>query len=241
MNPQPVESPVVDVDVLDEPGCADVSERLESLHPHWLTRGTGYFTLGLATYLDVAASDNPQETYFGRLARSNHILRDHFGDLQDRVADVLAVLLDMPTRYDERVALPGFHVFEDGGIAVDPRPSQHFDLQHRSMPWPFRIAPVEQSVSFTLPIALPHCGGAMDVWDVTEADMLRLERTGETSGTIGATQAVRRHEYRVGRMAVQLTPILHRIAAVPARHPGDRRITLQGHGIRDVDGWVLYW
>ncbi|MEU6194833.1 hypothetical protein [Streptomyces sp. NPDC047061] len=236
-----MESPLVDVDVLDEPGCVDVSRRLESLRPCWLTRGVGYFTLGLATYLDVAVSDHPQETYFGRLARHNRLLRDHFGDLLDRVADVLAVLLDMPTRYDERVALPGFHVFEGEGIADAPRPSHHFDLQHRAMPWPFEIARVEQSISFTLPIALPHRGGALDVWDITEADMLRLERLGGTSGTIGETTEPRRHAYRVGRMAVQLTPVLHRIAAVPARHPGDQRITLQGHGIRDADGWILYW
>lgn len=241
MNPQPVESTIIDVEVLDEPGCVEVSERLESLRPQWLTRGIGYSTLGLATYLDAVPSEDPQKTYFGRLAQHNRILREHFGGLLARVADELTVLLKTPTRYDERVALPGFHVFEGEGIAVEPRPSQHFDLQHRELPWPFPIAPVEQAMSFTLPIALPRDGGALDVWDITETEMLRLERLGRTFQSIGTTMPARRHEYRVGRMTVQLTPILHRIAAVPARRPGDQRITLQGHGIRDADGWVLYW
>ncbi|MGW2426200.1 hypothetical protein ACWC0C_44590 [Streptomyces sp. NPDC001709] len=241
MDPLPEESFVVDVEVLDEQRCGEVSDRLEELRPYWLTRGVGCSTLGLATYLDVLASEDPEETYFGRITRHNHLLREHFGDLLDQVADVLAGLLRMPTRYDERVALPGFHVFEGEGIAVAPRPSQHFDLQHRALPWPFPLAPVEQAMSFTLPLALPRRGGALDVWDITEADMLRLERLGQTFEAIDRARPGRRHEYRVGRMAVQLTPILHRIAAVPERHPEDRRITLQGHGIRDADGWVLYW
>ncbi|MFI1366597.1 hypothetical protein [Streptomyces griseochromogenes] len=241
MEPLPLEPLVVDVDVLDEQGCVEVGDRLETLRPHWLIRGIGCSTLGLATYLDVMASDDPEETYFGRLARHNRMIREHFGALLDRVAEVLAGLLRMPVRYDERVALPGFHVFEGDGIAVEPRPSQHFDLQHRVLRWPFPIAPVEQAVSFTLPVALPRRGGALDVWDITEAEMLRLERLGRSFETIDRTTPARRHEYRVGRMAVQLTPVLHRIAAISERFPADRRITLQGHGIRDADGWVLYW
>ncbi|MCZ0990926.1 hypothetical protein [Streptomyces diastatochromogenes] len=241
MDPLPVESLVVDVDVVDEQGCAEISDRLEALRPHWLPRGVGCSTFGLATYLDVLASEDPEETYFGRLDRHNRMMRDHFGDLLDRVGEVLADLLKTPTRYDERVALPGFHVFEGEGIAIAPRPSQHFDLQYRALRWPFPIGPVEQAVSFTLPLALPRRGGALDVWDITEADIIRLERLGQTFETIDRTRPARRHEYQVGRMAVQLTPILHRIAAVPERYPDDRRITLQGHGIRDADGWVLYW
>ncbi|MGW1752398.1 hypothetical protein ACWCRD_43755 [Streptomyces sp. NPDC002092] len=241
MDPLPVESFVVDVDVLDEQGCAEVGGRLEELRAYWLPRGVGCSTFGLATYLDVLASESPEETYFGRLEPHNQLIREHFGDLLGRVAEVLAELLKTPTRYDERVALPGFHVFEGEGIAVSPRPSQHFDLQHRALRWPFPIAPVEQAVSFTLPLALPRRGGALDVWDITEADMLRLERLGQRFETIDRARPARRHEYQVGRMAVQLTPVLHRIAAIPERHPGDRRITLQGHGIRDADGWVLYW
>ncbi|MFF4551320.1 hypothetical protein [Streptomyces sp. NPDC001435] len=241
MDALPVESHVVDVDVLDEQRCAELSDRLETLRPYWLNRGVGCATLGLATYLDVPASEELEETYFGRLARHNHLLREHFGDLLDRVAEVLAGLLRMPARYDERVALPGFHVFEGEGIATAPRPSHHFDLQHRALRWPFPVAPVEQAMSFTLPLALPRRGGALDVWEITEAEMLRMERLGWTIDRIDRTRPARRHEYQVGRMAVQLTPVLHRIAAIPERHPGDRRITLQGHGIRDADGWVLYW
>ena len=241
MDPLSVRSFVVDVDVLDRQRCAEMSDRLEALRPYWLSRGVGCSTFGLATYLDVLASEDPQETYFGRITGHNHRLREHFGDLLDRVADVLAGLLKMPTRYDERVALPGFHVFEGEGIAIAPRQSQHFDLQYRALRWPFPIAPVEQAVSFTLPLALPRRGGALDVWDITEADMLRLEHLGQTAETIDRVKPARRHEYQVGRMTVQLTPILHRIAAVPERYPEDQRITLQGHGIRDADGWVLYW
>ncbi len=241
MNPLPTGTHVVDVDVLGQPGCAEIGERLEMLRPHWLTRGLGYYTLGLATYLDVIGSDDPQQTYFARLSEYNDLIRRNFGDLLDRIADALATLTGEPAHYDERVALPGFHVFEDDGIATSSRPSQHFDLQYREMSWPFEIGPVEQAMSFTLPVVLPRRGGALDVWDITEADMLRLVRQGRNSGELGESLPPRRHEYRVGRMAVQLTPIMHRIAAVPERHPGDQRITLQGHGIRNGEGWVLYW
>ncbi|WP_182903502.1 hypothetical protein [Microbispora sp. H10830] len=232
---------IVDVEVLNEDECAEVRARVEDLRPHWLSRGSGYFTLGLAAYLDVVGSDRPEQTYYGRLAAQNQLIHEHFGDLLDRVARTLSEVLAMPTRYDDGVALPGFHVFEGEAIAVTPRPSQHFDLQHRNIRWPFDLAEVEQLVSFTLPVALPQCGGALEYWDVTEPEVIRLERLGRTLQSIGNTKPVRRHEYRIGWMSVQRRPLMHRIAAISRRHPGDQRVTLQGHGIRDAGGWVLYW
>lgn len=241
MDPLLVRPTLVDVDVLDADECAGTAARVEALRPRWLVRGAGYATVGLAAYLDVASSDRPRETYDARLDEQNALLREHFGGVLDRVAAALAALLGMPARFDPGVALPGFHVFEGPGVAVRPVPSQHFDLQHRAIRWPFPVLPGEHAVSFTLAVALPRLGGALEFWDVTEAEAARLRRLGRTIESIGRTRPSRRHPYQVGRMAVQLAPLMHRIAAVPARFPGDRRVTLQGHGVRDADGWVLYW
>ncbi|RZB13788.1 hypothetical protein StrepF001_42190 [Streptomyces sp. F001] len=234
---------IVDVDLLDDGEAADIYARLEALRPRWLSRGEGFATLGVATYLDVMASERPEETYYARLPEQNGLIRTHFGDLLEKVAAALSALLGAPTRYEEAVALPGFHVFESAGVSTQSWPNQHFDLQHRSLRWPFPLASEDDLVSFTLAIALPRYGGALEFWNVVEADVARLQRLGRTvtMELLGNTKPVRRHEYRVGRMSVQLAPIMHRIAAVPVRYPGDQRITLQGHGVRDSGGWVLYW
>ncbi|MFF4360255.1 hypothetical protein [Streptomyces sp. NPDC001604] len=126
-------------------------------------------------------------------------------------------------------------LFEGEGIATAPRPSHHFDQQHRALRRPFPVASTEPAISFTLPVALPRRGDALEVRELTRKEMLRMDRLGWILDRIDRTRPARRYEYQVGRMAVQLTPVLHRIAAIPERHPGDRRNTLQGHGIRDAD------
>jgi hypothetical protein len=242
MGPILVNSTIVDQPVLDLADCADVCARLEAIRSEWLVRGTGFATIGVAAYLDIMNSACPEVDYYGRLAMQNRMLRSKFPDVLDRIAEVLRRLLDAPVRFDAAVALPGFHVFEDKGITVESWPSQHFDLQHRAVRWPFDLAS-EEIVSFTLALRLPRLGGALDFWDLTEGDLERLARLGRyvTMESLGITKPVHRHEYQLGSMAVQLRPVMHRIAAITQRSPGDQRITLQGHGVRDSTGWVLYW
>jgi hypothetical protein len=233
---------VSDVSVFDDAVCTGIAERIERMRPQWLNRGPGFSTIGVAAYLDVMCSTRPEETYYGRLAASNQFIRGQFSDVLEAVRQALMCALEANARFESSVALPGFHIFEDAGLVTEERPSQHFDLQHRSLRWPF--GPVsDEVISFTLALKLPRLGGGLDVWDITEDDLARLHRMGRevSMEQLGRLKPRRVHAYKPGVMAVQRRPIMHRIAAVPQRFASDQRMTLQGHGVRDGDCWVLYW
>jgi len=233
---------LVDLPVYDEEQANAVVDRLEAIRERWLTRSSGFATVGVATYLDVMCSDAPEQDYYDRRDDQNRLLRECFGDLLDDVAAALSQHLDAPTRFEPAVAFPGFHVFEYGGITISSSPTQHFDLQHRALRWPFPVRD-DELISFTLALRLPRLGGGLQFWDVTEREFGRLQRLGRlvTMEQLGKTKPARLHRYQAGVMAVQMVPVMHRIAPVPERFPDDQRITLQGHGVRDGDTWVLYW
>lgn len=233
---------MTDIPIFSPDEAAGVAARLLALRDKWLVRNLGFATFGVATYLDVMCSQTPEESYYERVPQWNAFLRDEFGDVLETVRTAVSRYYGMPARFEAAVALPGFHIFENEGVCVHDRPSQHFDLQHRYLRWPF--GPVTDEVmSFTLPLKLPRMGGALEVWDVTEADMKRYSAMGRniTMETLGRTKPSVRHGYTPGVAAVQLRPVMHRIAPIKATYDGDQRITMQGHGVRDGDGWVLYW
>lgn len=233
---------IVDVPVYDADQAEAIGRRIDAVADLWLRRQVGFATIGVATYLDIMCSQDPEHDYYARVDAQNALLREHFGDVLDDVAAALSQHLDAPTRFEPAVALPGFHVFEYEGITITDNPSQHFDLQHRALRWPFAISD-EHLISFTLTIRLPALGGGLQYWDVTEADFHRLQRLGRTVSMeqLGKTKPARVHRYEPGKMAVQMAPLMHRIAPIDARWPDDQRITLQGHGVKDGETWVLYW
>lgn len=234
---------VIDVPVADGDECAGWAARVEALRAHWRPRnGEGFYTLGCATYLDVCNSDTPDLDYYDRLRDSNALLDAEFGDLLERVRDALERTLGRPARFVLGLARPGFHVFERDGIAVHAGANAHFDLQHQRLRFPRPIRE-DEAVSFTLAIKLPVAGGGLDTWNVVPRDLERLARLGRPIDLQGMTRTkpMIRHDYTVGAMAIQIAPILHRIGPSPRREPGDQRITLQGHGVLDDEGWVLYW
>ena len=233
---------VADIPVMGAEESGALAARIAAMRAQWLPRGEGFYTIGVASYLDVMNSDDPEIAYYGRLTASNALIDEHFTDLLETVRRTLAGFLGAPTRFEDAVARPGFHIFEEVGICTSEQPSQHFDLQHRFMRWPFAFAS-EDVISFTLPLQLPALGGGLDVWAIQEDDLQRLARMGRDPcmAKLGRLKPFSRHRYSPGLMAVQLKPIMHRISPIATFAPGDRRITLQGHGVRDADGWVLYW
>jgi hypothetical protein len=238
----PMNPLILNLDFLSEEEAKAAAGQVLALRGRWLSRGYRFSTLGVAAYLDVQNTDDPDGQYYARLEEHNGLLLREFGWLLDRLLAVLAGHFDKRTRFEPAVALPGFHIFEHGGIPIFDQEGHHFDLQHRALRFPFP-APDDGILSFTLALELPERGGGLDIWQVTERDMWRYQRMGRipNANLIGRTKPMIRHHYSIGKMAVLLRPVLHRIAAVPGTVEGDRRITLQGHCVRDGDTLVLYW
>lgn len=231
-----------DIIIFNAEEAANVALKLEDLREKWLTRGAGFYTFGIATYLDIINSYTPEKNYYERVCCSNALLMQVFGQEFEFLRNILSHHLKASVRYEETIAMPGFHIFENSGVCTTDLPSYHFDLQYRYLRWPFE--PVsDEVISFTLAIKLPKLGGGLDVWQVDESEILRLERIGRrvTLEQLARSKPVYRHEYQVGRMVIQLKTLMHRISAISERYPGDQRITWQGHGVKHKNEWILYW
>jgi hypothetical protein len=170
------------------------------------------------------------------------VLRKHFSWLFDLVRGRLAEVLDAPIEFLDGAALPGFHIFDSAALVGGKTARIHFDMQYLSLRLPAVPDPGEM-LSFTLPVVLPECGGGLDVWNVTHEEYLRGSRSQVARGPeeLVKGRRSRRVRYQVGTLVLQTRHLLHRIATVTPVNVTDRRVTLQGHGLRFGGEWKLYW
>jgi hypothetical protein len=236
------------LEVLDESEAVAVSEKVLTLRQHFSDRGSVpgcFFTLGAAAYLD--ASKASLDAYDRRREEKNPILSAHFAPLYASLKSALENALQAEAYFDPALALPGFHLWFHPGIFVKPNASVHFDLQHRYVQWPERpLADFAEVLSFTLPLRLPHAGGGLNTWDISYEDYLSVSAAGHAAGDIRELPRYARipmvyFPYTVGSLVLQRGRQLHQIAPVERVEPTDQRITLQGHGVRCNDRWLLYW
>lgn len=233
-----VGAPLLSVPLLSAKYSDDIVDGVLNLADLWQQRSEAdFYTLGAASYLDGAWDSEPYRAF---AQRCNSILADHFEDLYSLLASKLVDLIG-PVVFESELALPGFHVFapKPGQIMCDAScvmasvgGSIHWDLQHlcHSSFW-LRYDKVEWKypLSFTLALQLPAAGGGLQFWpDCTNASL----------ATSSAAQSI---NYCVGNMVIFMLPLLHQIAPVKTLSPTDRRITLQGHGLRCDGVWRLYF
>jgi hypothetical protein len=254
-----LEERVTDVPVLDAAGCRAVRARIEALRASWTRRHptAPFYTLGASNYFDIA--QNPALPYYRMAAELNPLLMEHFGDLLRAVARALAGNLNMPVGFTERLAHPGFHIFEadeafrsirglthrewfrerdNPAFVASPI---HCDTPHYVVDWGEdapRVA-MNRPISFTLAISTPASGAGMYVWD------LRMPETaGYDDARLHEALAARRRilrRYRDGAMAVHDGMSYHQVAPMEDPRPGEMRITLQGHGVPVAGVMRLFW
>jgi hypothetical protein len=230
---------VVTREFLDEIECAETARRVIRLRDRWTQAPCppdwGGFALGAASYINGADS---QETYLAAAASTNLVLFEVFGDLYGALRDFLEYLLDEPVSYDERLALPGFHIFEFyGDKSANDRVAEraHFDMHFRhAVPG---LKP-DATLSFTLPLQQPCGGPGLVVWPFRSDEAVRRNLSGRD---FAAQHRCGEVSYEVGRLILHDGLVLHAIGATGDPAPEGQRITLQGHGIRHKGRWTLYW
>jgi hypothetical protein len=216
--------------------CEKVRDQVFSLREYWKSRSpnVGFFTLGAASYLDAVER---RDAYFESAREINPILRANFDWLCERVRKGFEDLLGKPVSFGDRYALPGFHIFEYFGTDIsDDKPSTraHFDMQWaHAMPG----RRPEKTLSFTLPIEEPTGGSALEIWPV-HCDAVRPDFDALKYAATNPSQTLR---YVLGQMVVQDGLLLHAIGCSSIATPKGYRITFQGHGAKDSEGWKLYW
>lgn len=224
--------------LLDAAVCAATVETVFALQAHWIQRhpAAPFFTLGAASYLDAADAEG-RAAYEARAAHDAPVLDGAFGELYAQVAAALTARLDEPVGLAPRQARPGFHVFLAHPAFQQPVARVHCDLQHELLDWGGQVP--DGTLSFTLAVELPADGGGMDVWALAQADWVAATPPERLQALKTAPR--RDLAYQVGDLVLHSGELVHRIAATPVLRPEDRRITLQGHGVRLDGRWLLYW
>jgi hypothetical protein len=221
-------------DLLGSEECVELSQRVHALNESWIRRGNQFFTLGTASYMDAASSTS---SYEAKAKMQNHFLLNSFEALLHRVRIFVEQLTDEPAFFDDSFALPGFHIFTFHG--EDRRKENvaaraHFDLQWRSV---LKGRIPSATLSFTLPIELPSGGASMAVWPIHYS---AFEALGVSAGEYATSHAFQTVDYISGRVVAHDGLVLHAIGFGPIASEGFR-ITLQGHGVKLKEGWLLYW
>lgn len=219
--------------LLEAGDCSAIVAAVEALKSEWTPRHplAPFFTLGAASYLDGGAAP-----YLTAAARLNPLLDEAFGPLYGRLTHALSERLNAPVVLAERYARPGFHVFLAHPAFERPVASVHCDLQHQLVG---EHAGPDETLSFTMPVALPREGGGMDVWDCDQDDWLAQSPAARLETL--KTRPRRDVAYALGELVLHSGRLVHRIQASQALAPDDARITLQGHGVRREGVWHLYW
>jgi len=237
------------IPILDPAECERATAQVAGLRHHWIPRGpapTSFFTLGVASYQDLSeAPPWPRPDYYQDAPRFNALILQHLGWLLERVRASLEGFLGAPTRFSERLGVPGFHIFGDASIPRTDTASIHCDLQYQLIDWNDGEAPPDfaSAMSFTLPTRLPQGGGGLNGWDLTSEEIGdTMQRHGvSTMEQVVQFKSKTFYPYACGAMVVHSGGRVHQIGPSRDVQPGDQRITLQGHGLRRGAEWLLYW
>ena len=192
----------------------------------WTSGEDGITTIGAPLY-----RHRDRRAYYAERARAtNAALYGYFRDLHERIAMLFERRYGVPVVFVDELAIPGFHLFEyardgrvDGG-------AWHFDQMVSQVPYfGRRPGDVAGILNFTLALAVPSGGTGMDLFD-------------DEPGPAPPGSGVRAHiPYRPGVVLFTEREYWHRIGPSTCR-AGDRRLTLQGHGVRlRSEGLLLFW
>lgn len=159
--------------------------------------------------------------------------------MYERLIKRLTDIFQMPVCFADEYALPGFHIFLAHKAFKMAIATPHFDIQFKLLKWNYKNVDAEHPISFTCPVALPQSKAGMLFWPITYDEYEKLSP--DNIEKLRTSRGIKFFGYHLGKLALHRGLLLHQIAPAKRIHPGDERITLQGHGIV-CDGIMrLYW
>ena len=259
------------LDILDQEGIDNTLERIDLLQEWWIPRGIysgkekkfapdednpiDFHTIGAATYMD-----DPM-IYEMIKEEASPMMKEYFewlyGVIEYHLYDAIG-----PCRINGDLAPPGFHIF-GAKPEQEPKPASkeylerpcatiHYDEQHLSHKglWSDYEASdatvdLENTLSFTLCLAAPDTGAGLSTWEEESVKCYDLNDDYSNHvksleyGGYGPPDAV--IPYIPGKMFYWIGALKHQMS--PGFNLGlhDKRITLQGHGVKVNDTWELYF
>jgi len=259
------------LEVLDQTLIDNTIERIDLMKDWWIPRGiycgedgftasqenpVDFYTLGVATYIDGITD---LQYYYDYIKDQNPAFNDYFGYLYDYVVDKLWDVIG-DCQVADFLATPGFHTFgtkpnEPPKMATkmymeQPSATIHVDLQHEQHDflWShFKEVDLENTLSFTLPIQVPQNGGGLNTWE--EESMKQYEIDNKYTKHMKELDYSKWGDYdeptvvpyKAGEMFWFIGKLVHQIAPAYNADFNDRRISLQGHGVKCDGIWQLYF
>lgn len=213
----------------------DIQQVRERIHTVpaglWHPPGQQCTAAGMSTIGEALYRNRDRMDYYARCARAGNLhLYRHFRGVYEAVAGFFEQRYSAPVVFAEDLAIPGFHVFSYPRRGMHRGGGWHFDTLHLSVPFlAARRAQITAVVNFTLPVEVPSGGTGMDLCDGGPGD------DGQGCGARIAAP------YTPGVMVFSEHEYWHRIGDSTCCEDGERRITMQGHGVCFRDQWLLFW
>ena len=256
------------IEILNTEESEEIFHKIINLKDKWVSRKEGEqnfdlprFTFGAACYIDAKES---YDFYLKKAKLENEILLNELGDLYQKVLESLKLHTKKNCKYDEGLALPGFHIFGSDIFFEEECGKFHHDRQDELIDWQGIKYDPQQNLSFTLAIKLPRRGAGLifvrdqiesnPEWEESEEDQAVSLDTLETSFALAKSLGTRCDtdidlnrlafiKYQEGSMFLHSGKFTHAMAPAINIEPDDMRITLQGHGILDEesDEYLIYW
>ena len=238
------------VDDLDKLWVNRSCERRFSFETETVISRAPFWTLGAVSYLDSVASPDRYNKHKNYL---NPVLRKKFTWIYEIICEKLQREFGEPVVIDKFLAHPGFHIFATKTGSVlrpeyvelfqEPLGSVHVDVQYEEHYeyWNiFKEVDLENTLSFTIPINLPTHGGGLYTWEDEVDPKLFNYTTNDTKLSELESPSIS-NLYNKGEMVYFIGHLLHQMMPGRDLQPTDRRITVQGHGIKCDGVWRLYW
>ena len=257
--------------VLDKDAIDNTIERVDLLKEWWIPRGVycgeggftaseenpvDFYTHCVATYIDGITDI---QYYYDYIKSQNPVFKDYFSWLYDLVIYNLWGEIG-ECQVADFLAYPGFHIFgtkpnEPPKMATkmymeQPSATIHVDLQHEQHDFlwnHFKEVDLENTLSFTLPIQVPTNGGGLNTWE--EESMKQYEIDNKYTKHMKELDYSKWGDYdeptvvpyNAGEMFWFIGKLVHQIAPAYNADFNDRRISLQGHGVKCDGVWQLYF
>ena len=250
------------VPVLDPALAQKYADKVMSLSNLWITQIQYFNTFGAVTYLEAFNEKgvlpySQLGPYHAHKALMNPVFKRHFSSLYEQLCTSLSEHLNTPCQLIDDLGLPGFHIYgatkSEGqmdqqfidSFVGDSWSHLHVDIQylpHQPVWDQFSEVDLVNPLTFTLSLQLPESGSALRFWhsieSPTEAQAFNYTPLDERAKMIGEANLAK---YAPGVLTYFIGHLIHQIPAANPLKATDRRITLQGHGIKCDGIWRLYF
>jgi hypothetical protein len=257
------------VDILSKEECLDYVNVIDSLSNLWSKRtiaDTHHYTLGTATYLDIEPYGEITQERINLIKKSNEMLKENFSTLYDKVLKYVEqeygpaeLVVDGP--------IPGIFIYGEPKPnkmvqeLIEPargRVSLHTDGQERCLEyiWSTYNDVQKETLAFTLALEMPQNGAAFLLWDQPDLGFYSKKESASLYKTYDYTE----NPYNIkvfdeniinkipeviehipGKMLIQSGEQWHATGFSTKPYNTDRRITLQGFGVKCDGVWRLFF